>query len=310
MCVACDLLTGLDLDATDGPARVAAPLQLPDGNAGFSLEEARTGELRRFPTQGSNTHWAPPQPIAQVAEVFQQAAASYEGYRRAAAEGRVPGDLRWQLSLPSPFTWLSRTIEAGQVASHLQPFQQVLIGELTRWFETASASDVAVQWDLAAETALWESRGRDLTAGRQLAGKVLEGLVDLAEALPERAQLGFHLCRRDRDGETAPDPLDAAQLSHLAGALLASIDRTVDFLHLPAARAQCEPEWYAPYAKLQAWAETELHLGIAWADDTAERLSARMETATHLLRGFGLAPACGPKPVAARLQLQDALPEA
>ncbi len=272
MCIACDLLTGLDLDASDAPDRPAAPLHLPDGNAGLSLDDARALRLRRVPTLGSNAHWSPVG-VDRLEAIFADAAAAYESYRRAAAEGRVPAGLRWQWSLPSPFTWLSRTHAVEQVAAELGPLQQRLTQALTVWFDRVPAADVALQWDLAAETALWESRGRDLTAGRQLAGRVLEGLVDLAGALPAAVELGFHLCRRNPDGATAADPLDAAQISHLAGALLASIDRNVDFLHLPAARAVAGPEWYAPYGRLQAWADTELHLGIAWADDAPGTVS-------------------------------------
>lgn len=308
MCVACDLLTGLDLDALDVPDRPGAPLHLPDGNAGLSLDDARALGLRRVPTLGSNAHWSPVG-LDRLDALLDDATAAYEGYRRAAAEGRVPAGLRWQWSLPSPFTWLSRTLEADQVAAELGPLQQRLTLALAGWFERVPAADVALQWDLAAETALWESRGRDLTAGRQLAGRVLEGLVELAGTLPSSVELGYHLCRRDPGGDTAVDPLDAAQISHLAGALLASIDRNVDFLHLPAARAPAGPEWYAPYGRLQAWADTELHLGIAWSDDTPESVSTRLEAASHLLRGIGAAPACGPRPVAARLLAQDALPE-
>jgi hypothetical protein len=126
-------------------------------------------------------------------------------------------------------------------------------------------------------------------------------------AWPATAQLGYHLCRRDAAGETAPDPLDAAQISHLAGALLASIERNVDFLHLPAPRAQAGPDWYAPLARLQAWPDTELHLGLGWGDDTSEAIRLRLADASGALRRFAPAPACGPRPVAARLLLEDLL---
>jgi hypothetical protein len=308
MCVACDLLTGLDLDALsaeEGGERAA--LHLPDGNAGMDFDAARALHLRRLPTQGSNRHWAPAESAAELPAVLVDARASYEGYRRAAAEGRVPADLRWQLNLPSPFTWLSRTVDAADVAARLPGLQEAFTRELAAFAGDVPAGDIALQWDLVAETGLWESRGRDLTAGRQLAGSVLEGLVDLAAAWPEKAQLGFHLCRREPGGASAADPLDAAQISHLAGALLASIDRRVDFLHLPAQRHQPTPEWFSPLARLQAWPDTELHIGLAWADDEPQAVRDRVAAAAGALKRFAPAPACGERPVAARELLQEAL---
>lgn len=308
MCVACDLLTGLDLDelAPLAPGGALA-LHLPDGNAGLGLVDAGALHLKRLPTQGSNRHWAPASVEEGVAATFRAAREAYEGYRRAAADGRVSGDLRWQLSLPSPFTWLSRTVPPEQVASLLQPLQQQVTAEMLSLTEQIPGRDIALQWDLAAETALWESRGRDLSAGRQLAGAVLEGLVALGACVPAEAQLGYHLCRRDGTGATAPDPLDAAQLSHLAGALLASVERNIDFLHVPAARVDASAEWFAPYARLQAWPDTELHVGVAWADEDTAAVTARIEATREALQRFAPAPACGERPVAARLALEAAL---
>jgi len=307
MCVACDLLTGLDLDELSPLEPGAAlALHLPDGNAGLGLDDAGTLHLKRLPTLGSNRHWAPAAIGAALPATFRAAREAYEGYRRAAADGRVRGDLKWQLSVPSPFTWLSRTLPPDDVAGQLDGAHQRLVQELAAFAAAVPVSDVALQWDLAAETALWESRGRDLTAGRQLAGRVLEGLIGLAGAWPAEAQLGFHLCRRDVAGATAADPLDAAQLSHLAGALLASVDRNIDFLHVPAAR-EASPEWFSPYARLQAWPDTELHVGLAWADDAPDAVAARIDAAKGALQRFAPAPACGERPVATRQALELAL---
>jgi hypothetical protein len=308
MCVACDLLTGLDLDALSVEGGAPPPgLHLPDGNAGLDLDAAREMHLRRLPTQGSNAHWAARDPAADLRRVFDEAHSAYEAYRRAAAAGRIPAGLRWQFALPSPFTWLSRSVEPAEVAARLPGLQAQLVEELRRLRDAVPVGDVALQWDLAAETALWESRGRDLTAGRKLAGKVLEGLVSLAADWPAQAQLGYHLCRREAGGRTAPDPLDAAQISHLAGALLASVDRNIDFLHLPAPREPASPDWFAPLGRLQAWPDTELHVGIAWGDDTPESVGVRLQAAAAALARFAPAPACGERPVAARLLVQDAL---
>ncbi len=124
MCVACDLLTGLDLDELAPLAPGAAlALHLPDGNAGLGLDDASALHLKRLPTQGSNRHWAPMPVEEGLASAFRAAREAYEGYRRAAADGRVPAELRWQLALPSPFTWLSRTVPPEQVASRLEDFQ-------------------------------------------------------------------------------------------------------------------------------------------------------------------------------------------
>lgn len=308
MCVACDLLTGLDLDEIEAAAPSPWALHLPDGAAGVTLDAPVPPGLNRIPTLPGNQHWAPAPPdAATAADLVAQALQGYERYRRAAAAGHVAGGTRWQLSVPSPFTWLSRALPAEQVAGRLAAFTADLQAALARVAAELPPGDLALQWDVAGETALWESRGRDLTAGRQLAGRVLEGLVELAEAWPAGAELGYHLCRREAGGEWAPDPLDAAQISHLAGALLASVSRDIGFFHLPAPRLAAAPEWYAPLTRLQAWPQTALHVGVAWDDDDAGAVSARLTALHGLLPRALAAPACCARPEAARLALEAAL---
>lgn len=307
MCVACDLLDGLDLDALDAAVTPARGLHLPDGGAGIAFADAAARGLARIAPSPAITpwsaHWAPGAP-PPPGTVLAWGVTAWEGYRAAAVAGRVPAGLRLLLPLPSPFTWLSRGgARPEAVAGELEALTSRLAAELEELAGRVPVGDLALQWNLAAETALWESRGRDLTAGRQLAGPVLDGLARLAEGWPTEGELGFHLCRRDADGATPPDPLDAAQISHLAGALLGTIDRIVQFLHLPAPVAAAAAEWYAPLSRLVAWSRTEVHLGLARDDDTPERFAARSEAARAALRFANASAACCAAPQAARALL-------
>lgn len=310
MCISCDLLTGLDLDDLAAAAPPAWVLQLPQDLAGLSLADPIDPSVARLPTAPAPPPGRPG-PLPESAEALTASAlAAYERYRAAAAAGFVHGGQRWQWVLPSPFTWLSRNLPEGEVAERLDGLQALLHEALAQVSARVPARDLSLQWDLASETALWESRGRDLSAGRRLAGRVLEGLTGLAERWPADAQLGFHLCRHDADGAWAADPVDATQVSHLAGALLASIDRNVDFLHLPAARDGIDPDWYAPLMRLQAWPDTVLHVGIAWPGETAATVRERLQAVHAVLSRALAAPACAADSSGARLALarsQEAL---
>lgn len=307
MCVACDLLTGLDLDEISAAEPPPWSLHLPGDLAGLSLEVPVPATVQRLPTAPSNAHWAPFPDSADPTRLVEAALSAYETYRRAAAAGLVQAGTRWQLALPTPFSTLSRVVPADDLMEAMASLERHLEVALARIAEAVPTADLSLQWDLAAETALWEARGRDLTAGRRVAGRVLEGLSRLAAVWPAEAGLGFHLCRRDAAGTWAADPLDATQVSHLAGAVLASVDREVQFLHLPASHAVAETDWYLPLTRLQAWPETTLYLGLAWPGEAPETIRARLAAAHGALPRAIAAPACCEDGAGARQALEAAL---
>ena len=307
MCISCDLLTGLDLDEIAATEPPTWALHLPQDLAGLSLTGPVAPTVARLPTAPARPPGRPGPLPSSAASLAADALAAYERYRVAAAQGFVQREQCWQWVLPSPFSWLSRNLPEAEVAEQLAPLQRLLREALERVTAVVAARDLALQWDLPSEAALWESRGRDLSAGRRLAGKVLEGLAELAAYLPADAHLGFHLCRHDADGRWAPDPGDAMQVSHLAGALLASVDRNVDFLHLPAARDDVDADWYAPLTRLQPWPDTALHVGVAWPGKTVSQVRERLQVLHAMLPRALAAPACSADTVAARIALETAL---
>ena len=119
MCISCDLLQGLDLDALS-PAQgsVSNPLHWPVSRDGLSpaalfspSDSAVVRRLRRCPPAASNAHR-----VASAATPEALAAAALDDFRHfwlARLEGLIPPDLRYTVALPTAHTLLCAS---GQMA--------------------------------------------------------------------------------------------------------------------------------------------------------------------------------------------------
>ena len=111
--------------------------------------------------------------------------------------------------------------------------------------------------------------------------------------MPSGAELGFHFCFGDDEHGHFAEPGDSRSLVDLANAVVARLDRPLDFLHLPVPAAAAGEAWFAPLADLALGPGTDLYLGLVHPADGAPGARRRIEAARRHVDGFGVATECG-----------------
>ena len=317
MCMACDLLQGLDLDELSPPEDAGTlPLLLGDAVAREDLERwfpardaTRYRLIRRCPARHASPHWNPQALAPAVTAIAageswmqglgfaQQAIEAFRHFWQDKLDGVLPPPARFVMALPTPYTVVAALAPAApdvpQLLSHLET---AFAAEVASLLQTVPADQLAIQWDVGAETRIWETRGRDLAAPRGLPERLLESCVALSAAVPVDSELGWHFCPRDPAGQITLAPRDSAQVTRLLGAIIASTDREPQYVHMPVPAERDDPVYFEPLANLALWPRMDVHLGLVHDSDDTGAAQRRIAAARSVLRRFGIAPACGADP--------------
>jgi len=310
MCMACELLTGLDPEALSPPVGLPRyPVHFPDGAGGATLtafypssdEPGAAGRLRRVPAPRSNQHWRAEGLRAALQALVNDPSVTPSLGLAAAAIDAVHAlqraKLRCVVALPTPYTLLAGLDAGAYSPALLAALERAVIAEINELLKLIPPEELAIQFDVCAETRIWESRGKDLGAPRELPERLLESAVKIAEAVPAEAELGWHFCHRGPQEPTAA-PHDAAQVTRLAGAIIASTDRQPHYVDIPVPASRDDADYFTPLANLALWPTMDVFLALVHEGDDVEAAWQRFYAASTVLSRFGVSPACGAAPQA------------
>jgi hypothetical protein len=87
-------------------------------------------------------------------------------------------------------------------------------------------------------------------------------------------------------------PIDTEIVVELANGIADSLDRRLDFIHLPVPRERTDDAYFAPLADLDLPPATELYIGLIHHDD-ADGDRARIVAASRVCPSFGISTECG-----------------
>jgi hypothetical protein len=219
---------------------------------------------------------------------------SWQVFRRLRADGVIAPDVRFQVSLPTPVAVVAAFVGAHQ-AELEAAYEARLLAELEEILAVIPAGDLAVQWDTAVEFAIFEGVypawfGTDHPS--RLA-EIVTRLVRLGTAVPDEAELGYHLCYGDFEHRHFVEPPDTSKLAAVTRGVAEGLGRRLDWVHMPVPRDRADEAYFAPLATLSLPAETTLFLGLVHATDGLEGAAARIEAARGAVKTFGVATECG-----------------
>ena len=219
---------------------------------------------------------------------------SWQVFRRLRADGVIAPDVRFQVSLPTPVAVVAAFVGAHQ-AELEAAYEARLLAELEEILAVIPAGDLAVQWDTAVEFAIFEGVysawfGTDHPS--RLA-EIVTRLVRLGTAVPDEAELGYHLCYGDFEHRHFVEPPDTSKLAAVTRGVADGLGRRLDWVHMPVPRDRADEAYFAPLATLSLPAETTLFLGLVHATDGLEGAAARIEAARGAVKTFGVATECG-----------------
>jgi hypothetical protein len=209
------------------------------------------------------------------------------------ADGRLPEDLPFQVSLPTPAAVVATFVDPGDQPALEQVYESALRAELRRIQDAIPTSDLAVQWDISVEMGMREGIGGLFTPWwNPFLDGVLGRLARISDAVDADVPLGFHLCYGDFDHRHWKQPADTANLTEMANGILGRVRRPVAWVHMPVSVDRDDDAYFAPLSGLELPADTALYLGLVHAGDpvgTARRAAA----AGKVVPRFGVATECG-----------------
>lgn len=217
-------------------------------------------------------------------------AESYEIFKAMKAAGTIPAGCRFQVGLATALSVVGQYVDAGFQAAIEPAYERRLLDEVDEIVAAVPGDELAIQWNLATELSIME--GHRQVYFDKIVDGVLERLVRLCEQVPDGVELGLHLCYHDFEQNNFPLPRDLDRVIDLANGILGSVGRAIDWLHLPAPAAAGEP-YFEPLRRLLLRPETEFYLGLIHAADGLDGARRRIEAATRVLAGFGVAADCG-----------------
>ena len=181
------------------------PLKLADG---ARLEEIHFGELG----------------------YAREARPSYQDFLAAKSAGQIPANVRFQVSLPTPWAVIMPFCRQPDGQQVLPAYEQAMLREVARICKAIPHNDLAIQWDVCIEMLAWDGRWPTAPSFPGME-KVFAGtFARLGAAVPPDVELGFHLCYGDLDAKHMIEPIDATKMVELANLIARSVRRPITWM--------------------------------------------------------------------------------
>ncbi len=283
--------------------------RIPDGETGERLgwigwQLSILASLPQFETEPPSPNTYPPLPRVKLRSqaasdeiTFGQlgyadaAKASYADFSRLKQTGVIPAGCRFQVSLPTPLAPINVFVAPQDKAVVEPPYEARLLAELDEIAAAIPHNDLAIQWDVAVEMAIWE--GLWPTHFTDVKTGIIERLVRIGNRVPADVELGYHLCYGDYQHSHFAQPVDTTNSVEVANAVSAALKRPINWMHLPIPRDRSDDAYFAPLRNLKLRSETELYLGLVHFTDGVAGTRQRVEAAQRVIPEFGVATECG-----------------
>lgn len=256
------------------------PQRLTEWN-GRLLRESRLLRLKPEVDQGTVT----------FETGYDQAALhSYAVFKDLRDQGAIPAGIRFQVSLPTPMSPGCMYISPAGRPSFLAAYERSLLASLKHITDSVPVAGLSIQFDICQEVLSFENyfpgHPPDYKA-------VMFSLIGrLGDAVPEGAELGFHLCYGSPADEHLVQPKDAAILVEIMNGIGASVRRSMAFIHIPVPKDRSDDAYFAPLRGWKRRPETQLYIGLIHHNDEAGD-QRRIDAARRVIPEFGVASECG-----------------
>lgn len=215
---------------------------------------------------------------------------SYADFKALKEAGKIPANVRFQVSLPTPFATGLLYFHPDSQEAFIKLMKSALLGELADICAAIPHDQLAIQWDACQEILLLEGYFPEDWVYDSTT--IPPALGELGDAVPTGVELGYHLCY----GSPVDAPLvkqkDMGVGVSLANAISAALTRPMTFIHMPVSNPAADQAFFAPLADLKLHPETELYLGLLQPKDAAND-QRRIKAARKVITNFGVATECG-----------------
>lgn len=285
--------------------------QLPDGETG-PRQSFVAWQKTVFPNEILQPRFGGPSPGESIVKKYtldnigptgydDDAIASYAVFRELKRSKKVPTDLRFQVSLPSPLSVVRGFVEDDAVCAQVEPlYEERMIQAVKRIQEHIPPWELAIQWDIPTEIAVLEYERGGLQDKywkpyfENPESGIINRLSRLAKVVAADVEMGYHLCYGNKGNVHFLEPPDTDLMVHLANQLVQAISESHDvaYIHMPVPKDRVDAAYYEPMEGLYLH-DTELYLGLVHAHDeagTRQRLEAAQQVYPDIT---GVATECG-----------------
>lgn len=217
---------------------------------------------------------------------------SFAIFRRLSEEGVIPGDMRFQVGLPTPLSVTAFYTEPGSHILFEEAYGHALGRELDKILAAVPAPRLSIQWEAACEFAMLEGL-REHRLGDDLLDGINQRTAGLVDLVPAEAEAGVHLCYGDSGHKHFCEPADAGHLVDVANGVSTRAHRPIEWIHMPVPRERDDHVYFAPLSRLELQPGCRLYLGLVHMTGGIEGTRRRIAAAEKIVDGFGIATECG-----------------
>lgn len=218
------------------------------------------------------------------------AIASFVEFERLQGDGVIPADVKFQICLPTPCAPGYNFVAPRAQDEFLQVYGSHLVGEVKKICEALPLQRIAFQWDVCQEVLMWE--GYYAVQPDDHKEEIFAVLSRMGDGVPEPAELGYHLCYGSPGDEHMVEPGDMANMVEITHGLLATVGRSVQFIHMPVPKGRDDDAYFSPLKSLVLPAGCDLYLGLVHHDDQ-DGDSRRLAKALEYAEVAGISSECG-----------------
>ncbi len=230
---------------------------------------------------------------------------SYTAFKTLKDAGKIGKDVRFQISLPTPLAVTSSFFADDSQAAILPEYTKALKKEIDTILKVIPATELVIQWDVAAEFIYVEKVGifggppfdpswfggdaiKDL-------GKLTAELVDWINQNHAGVEVGIHLCYGDIESSHFFQPATTENLAIFFNEVVKDLAQGshINYVHLPVPIEHNDAEYFYALADLNLGTDTRLILGLLHQEDGVAGALERINAAGETLTAFGVATECG-----------------
>ncbi|MGH8247957.1 MAG: hypothetical protein ACREUU_16165 [Gammaproteobacteria bacterium] len=231
----------------------------------------------------------------------QDAAASYEVFRRLRDGGVIAYGTRFQFGFPFPE---DACREFTDNTADMEMMVEGYIAALKRDIDAVCSSipheDLLLQWEINWETLaiehgdfLADSPPLDYRVNGDPFERYETYMAELSPCVPDRVKLGMHFCYGDLHHKHFSDPPDLGTCVRMANSALSCAGRRIDFVHMPVPRQRSDDAYFSPLEGLDL-GDATLFIGLVHYTDGVDGSLARLRSFQRHYDGpAGIAAECG-----------------
>jgi hypothetical protein len=215
---------------------------------------------------------------------------SFKYFEKLQSNGKIPLDVKFQVSLPTPFATGYNYISPHGRKEFLKVYEKSFALDIKKIIDSIPNDRLAIQWDVCQEILIFNNYFPNRSANYK--DEIFSQLARIGNIIPIEVELGYHMCYGSPGDDHIIKPKNFAMSVEFANGIFNYIDRSVEFIHLPGTYGQPDNEFYEPLKDLKIPETCEIYLGLLFFDDL-EGDDKRIAAARKILPKFGISTVCG-----------------